>query len=78
MTVVEVLEMLLERARSGEFSGIAVATTTPDLCTGSVWSLEEATISELLGSVAILNSRMLMQAHDGPDGKSHDVKTSLI
>lgn len=65
MTVVELLRSLLERAEREEISGIAVATTAPDLCTGSAWSMEAATLAELLGSVAIMNARLIQQAQDG-------------
>ena len=66
MTIVELCRSILERAERGEISGIAIATTHPDLCTGSAWSMEEATLAELLGSVAILNARLIQQAQDGP------------
>lgn len=66
MTVVDVLRDLLRRAEGGEITGIAVATCHSDLCTASAWSMDAATLAELLGSVAILNSRLLQQAADGP------------
>ena len=66
LTVVELLRQMLERAEGGEISGVAIATTSPTLCTGSAWSMEEATLAELLGSVDILHFRLLHQAQDGP------------
>ena len=67
MTIVELCRSILARAERGEISGIAIATTHPDLCTASAWSMEEATLAELLGSVAILNARLCQQAADEPD-----------
>jgi len=66
MTVVDICRSMLDRAERGEISGIAIATTHPDLCTASAWVMEEATLAELLGSVAILNARLIQQAQDGP------------
>jgi hypothetical protein len=62
MTIVELLESLLERAREGTLTGIAVAACHDDLSTASAWAMEAATLAELLGSVAIMNSRLLGEA----------------
>jgi hypothetical protein len=62
LTVVELLEQTLERARGGNITGIAIATCHADLCTASCWSMEAATLAELLGSLAILNQRLCGQA----------------
>lgn len=59
ITVVELLEKVLVRARAGEITGIAIATTHATLYTGSAWAIEHATLAELLGSIAILNARLL-------------------
>ena len=65
MTVLELLRVVTARAEKGELTGIAIATTHGDLCTASAWSMEEATLAELLGSVAILQNRLCQQADDG-------------
>jgi hypothetical protein len=67
MTVVELLRSLLVKAEVGNITGIAVATCHADLCTASAWSMEDATLAELLGSVAILNARLIEQAKDDHD-----------
>jgi hypothetical protein len=65
MTVIELLRQVLDRAERGEISGVAIATTSPDLCTASGWSMEEATLAELLGSVDMLHFRLLERMRDG-------------
>ena len=66
MSIVELLKSVLERAERGDISGIAIATTCPDLCTGSAWNMESATLAELLGSVVIMQARLTQEAQDGP------------
>ena len=61
-TVVEVLRYVLAKAERGEITGVAVATVHGDLCSASAWSMEEATLCELLGSVDLLHFRLLHQA----------------
>ena len=76
MTIIELCRSILARAEAGEISGIAIATTHPDLCTASAWSMEEATLAELLGSVAILQHRLCHEAADGPDADPTSTGTS--
>ena len=64
LPIVALLRQILERAERGEISGIAIATTSPDLCTASAWSMEEATLAELLGSVVIMQARLVQQAQE--------------
>jgi len=63
-TVVDILRGVLAKAEAGEITGVAIATCHADLCTASAWSMEAATLAELLGSVAILNARLLDQRRD--------------
>lgn len=63
--IVDLLTRLLAKAEKGEIIGIAVATVTPDLCTGSSYKLGDSTLAELLGSVTLLQWRM-MEAADQP------------
>jgi hypothetical protein len=65
MTVVEALKHVLTQAEGGEITGIAIATCHSDLSTASAWSMEAATLAEMLGSVAILNARLIQQMADG-------------
>ena len=65
--IIDIIEGVLERAKRGDLTGVAIATTHSDLCTASAWAMEEATLAELLGSVAILNARLCQQAADEPD-----------
>lgn len=69
LSVVELLRRMLERAERGEISGVAMAMTAPDLCTASAWSMESATLAELLGSIAILQHRMLKESEDEDEGR---------
>jgi hypothetical protein len=64
---VELLRQVLDRAERGELTGVAIATTSPDLCTASAWAMEAATIAELLGSVDMLYFRLLHQMRDGEE-----------
>ncbi len=64
MTVIETLRHVLDKAERGQITGIAIATTHGDLCTASAWSMEEATLAELLGSVAIMQARLCAQAQE--------------
>lgn len=58
LTIVGGLRAMLERAERGELTGIAIATTHGDLCTGSAWVMDEATLAELLGSVVMMQHRL--------------------
>lgn len=60
--VIGALRTVLEQAERGEVTGVAIATTSPDLGTGSAYQLGEATLSELLGSVELLKHRMLQNS----------------
>jgi hypothetical protein len=57
--IVELLEDMLLRAWRGEITSIAIATVQPDLSTGSTFLLGDGTLCELVGSVSILNHRLL-------------------
>jgi hypothetical protein len=65
-TVVDILKGVLAKAELGQVTGIAIATCHDDLCTASAWCMESATLAELLGSVAMLNARLLQQMQEGP------------
>jgi hypothetical protein len=57
--VISALRQVLEQAERGEVTAVAIATTSPDLDTGSAYKLGDATLSELLGSIELLKWRML-------------------
>lgn len=60
--VIGALRQVLEQAERGEVTSIAIATTSPDLSTGSAYKLGDATLSELLGSIELLKWRMLQNS----------------
>lgn len=60
--VIGALRTVLEQAERGEVTGVAIATTSPDLGTGSAYKLGEATLSELIGAVELLKYRMLLSS----------------
>jgi hypothetical protein len=57
--IVELLEHMLLEARRGEIASIAIATVKPDLSTGSTFLLGDSSFCELVGSVSLLNHRLI-------------------
>lgn len=66
LSVIDLIKSILAKAENGDITGIAIATTHAKLAWVVAWSMEDATLCELLGSVAILNARLIQQAADGP------------
>jgi hypothetical protein len=64
--VEEILQDMLLRARNGEITAVAVATLGPDLSTGSGFTLGDGTLSELLGSICLMQHRIMTAAENGP------------
>lgn len=64
-TVVGVLRQLLAQAENGEFVAVAVATVETGLTTGCAYSLGAGTVAELLGSVVLLQHRLVTNAKTG-------------
>jgi hypothetical protein len=60
-SVVERIEAVLEMARKGEFSSVAIATVYRDGHSGSSWS-EVPSLSLLIGAVARMQAKLLKQA----------------
>lgn len=62
--IVALLEELLERARSGDFSAVAFAYVDRDGASGSGWT-HAYSFAALTGAVAILLARLTRRALDG-------------
>lgn len=60
------LETIAAGIRAGNISSFAVATVEPDLSTGNLFMLGDKTFAELLGSVRLLEHRMLTAGEQGP------------
>lgn len=56
--VVALLEEVLEQARKGEITAVAIATLAPDGCADSNWA-HQAEYFSLIGAVARLQHRLL-------------------
>jgi len=69
LTIISVIEKILALAKTGTLTGVAIATTHGDLSTGSSWCMEEATFAECLGSVVLLQHRMIKADFDASEGK---------
>ena len=61
-----ILAEMLERAKAGEITAIAIATVAPDLGTGSAFTLGDGTLAELLGSISLMTHRIMTAAEKGP------------
>ncbi len=59
--VIELLEDMLERAKSGQIRGIAIATVNRDDCTSTVFELGDGYLAPLTGSVSYLHKRLLAE-----------------
>lgn len=57
-TIVPLLESLIERAKSGELSAVAVALVDREGCTGQEWSKLHS-FGTMIGSVATLQHRLI-------------------
>ena len=64
--VEKILQDMLLRAQRGEIIAVAVATLSPDLSTGSTFTLGDGTLAELLGSIDIMKHRILIASNRGP------------
>ena len=56
---IELLSEILNRARNGEITAFAVATVGQDQNVGSTYALGEATFAELLGSIKLMENRVI-------------------
>lgn len=63
--VVQTLRHVLELAEGGDISSVAIATVAPDLSTGSAFTLGDGTLSELLGSILLLQHRIMTKSDTG-------------
>ncbi len=60
--VIDALRRMQALAEAGEISSIAIATVSPDLATGSAFTLGDGTLAELLGSIDLAKHRIMRAA----------------
>ena len=63
--VIAQLRRIVDLAEKGEIASIAIATVGPDLSTGSAFVLGDGTLSELLGSILLMQHRIMTNAESG-------------
>ncbi len=62
--VIEALEHMLERARAGELSAVAIACVNRDGSVGSSWSVCPSTAT-MIGALRMLEMRLLAKVIEG-------------